>query len=207
MYKKCFSEKMNNQYYDELNHYTVYIREKQIKNPKIDYYKLNWKEVNPLLIIDENGMNFLKDNYPHLKQKLSKVDKSKFNEIIIYSDVKLKNGNTTSDTITKKVVGYKFISYNSKNEIIEEENYKDKLLGIDYLGNLTFWDSQKQIVIHQRNKIGLMGNRYYQFPNNDLKFTKDKMKKLFNPQYFENLKITTNGKMIGKWLPKEERDW
>jgi hypothetical protein len=207
MYKKCFSEKMNNQYYDELNHYIVYIREKQIKNPKIDYYKLNWKEVNPLLIIDENGMNFLKDNYPHLKQRLSKVDKSEFNETIIYKDVKLKNGNTISDTITKKVVGYKFISYNSKNKIIEEENYKEKLLGIDKLGNQIYWNSQKQIIINHTQYLGNSGNRFYQHPNHRLRLKKKDLQRLFNPQYFENIKIGENGKWIGKVLPKEERNW
>jgi len=64
MYKKVYGERMDSNYWEEMNSLQTIERKSQIKKPKIKYYKVTnlVKGIERLLIIDENGMNFLKDN-------------------------------------------------------------------------------------------------------------------------------------------------
>lgn len=66
MYKKVYGERMDSKYWEEMNSLQTIERKSQIKKPKIKYYRVTKlvKGIERLLIIDENGMNFLKDNYP-----------------------------------------------------------------------------------------------------------------------------------------------
>ena len=65
MYKKIYNERMDKEYWDEMNSLKTLERKIQIKNPKIKYYKVNFNTPSDrILVINENGMNFLKDNYP-----------------------------------------------------------------------------------------------------------------------------------------------
>jgi hypothetical protein len=182
MYKKIYSEKIDDRYKEEMNDLTVYVRENQIENPIIKYFKLNKNPIcNDILIINQNGFNFLEDNYPIYNWGLEEI---KDEEIITDNYVWI-NGDVEME-IKIVLKGYKEYHYDSENNLIEKKDYSDNLLGIDKWGNLTFWDNQKQTVIHQKQFIGSSGNLNFNYKR--IKLTKNNIKNYFNDYYFEETK-------------------
>ena len=189
MYKKCFSipqwksDKINDSY-------KVIIRKKLIKNPKNKYYRLNGYTD---LVIDENGFNFLLDNYPHLVKKLTEVDRDKLSRIEYWGDRK----------IDIKVKG-KYEYFYHQNELIKKEKIGFKFLGLSEYGDQTFWDTSKQHIEYTLQFGGFFGNKS---PNKLIRFTKKDLNKTFDKQYFENIKIGIGGIKYGRILSKEENKW
>ena len=190
MYKKCFSLPIEKS--EEIrNNYTVLIPKNKIKNPINKYYKHNRHK----LVIDCNGLEFLKINYPLFFYKLKEIDKSEFNGEMVWD----------GDEIDIRVKGkYEYYYYRKDGKLKEKKPIGDKCLGLSKWGDPTFWNTSKQIIEHQLNFVGLMGNRK---PNKLLRFKREDLNEMFDPQYFENTKITIGGKWFGSVLSKEENKW
>lgn len=175
MYKKCYVEKVDSEFENEMEKLSVYVRKNQIKNPKVKYYKLKGKFDFQRLLIDENGMNFLIDNYPYLVDKLVEVNKNDTNSVEWWDNEKI-------DVMINEL-NYEYEYYNSKNTLINTKPIIDKLLGIDEFGNVVYWNVKKQIVVHQKQFIGGSGTMYSN--NKRVKINKKGLNNFFNDFYYK----------------------
>ena len=190
MYKKCFSIPFEKDK-EIRNNYSVLMPKNKIKNPTNRYFKSNINK----LVIDCNGLEFLKINYPLLLKNLKEIDKSEFSSEMIWG----------GDKIDIRVKGkYEYYYYRKNGELKEKKPIGDKLLGISEWGDLTFWNTSKQIIEYTLHFGGFFGNKS---PNKLIRFTKKDLNKNFDRQYFENIKIGISGVKYGRVLSKEENKW
>jgi hypothetical protein len=165
MYKKCYSERLDKKYYEEMEGLTVWERKKQIKNPKIKYYYPTKSKFSKdkILVIDENGMNFLKDNYPIDKWGLEEIEYKKVVIEHYYMTVKnpssyyigkLSDGTNYGENRKKDDKKNGVIRYYVKNNwIMDNEKIRVDLDGY----KLYHYDSTNRLIMEENYRSVQMG--------------------------------------------------
>ena len=130
---------------------TILIRKNQIKNPKIKYYKPTKHSLSKdkILVIDENGMNFLKDNYPIDKWGLKEVKDEK---IVLPKSVYWNVTNSKSYYIGKHKDG---TDYGEHRKKIDKEK-----------GVIRYYVKNNWNVVNEKVEVILKGYKQYHYDSN-----------------------------------------
>lgn len=150
MYKKCFTDRITDKYVNEMESYNVWIGNNKIETPKIKYYKLKGKLSFQILIIDENGMNFLIDNYP---------------SFIKYGIVEIKDEKLIIDT-------YYMSEDNPKSYYVgklkDETNYGENRKNEDLKnGVIRYYVKNNWVVDNEKIEVLLDGYKEYHYDSNN----------------------------------------